>query len=145
MGQTCLLAVFISVMWWMALLFVGHHSAVYDFTILCMTPPYCVCMTSLVDVYVITGCACMTSLVHVYVITGLCADVDECSSVVLNTCQMLCHNKVGGFKCSCLDGYQLNQQDGRTCEGTCSLGTITPCFYPALVTMVSLSLHSPKL
>ena len=61
---------------------------------------------------------CVTSLVSVCDITGFCvADVDECSSVVLNTCDTLCENTVGGFQCSCRAGYQLNQQDGRTCEG----------------------------
>ena len=62
-------------------------------------------------------------LVSVYDITGFCvhSDVDECSSVELNTCDMLCENTVGGFRCDCRNGYQLNQEDGRSCEGTYSV------------------------
>ena len=62
----------------------------------------------------------MTSLAYGYDITGFCvhSDIDECIRMELNTCDMICVNTVGDFRCDCRSGYQLNQKDGRTCEGT---------------------------
>ncbi len=42
-------------------------------------------------------------------------DIDECSRD-LDNCNQLCSNTNGGFSCSCMDGFQL-QNDNRTCEG----------------------------
>lgn len=45
------------------------------------------------------------------------SDVDEC----LNTpCGQLCRNTEGSFECSCMSGYEL-QEDGHSCEGNDSI------------------------
>lgn len=41
-------------------------------------------------------------------------DIDECK--LGHDCQDICSNTLGGYKCSCIKGYQLNT-DKRTCTG----------------------------
>ena len=42
-------------------------------------------------------------------------DVDECANPLYNECEQLCKNTVGGYVCSCKEGYI---QNGRTeCKG----------------------------
>ena len=43
------------------------------------------------------------------------ADVDECQFNNGN-CSIGCENTNGSYACSCVEGYQLNE-DGRTCTG----------------------------
>jgi Coagulation Factor Xa inhibitory site len=42
-------------------------------------------------------------------------DINECNSTNGN-CSHECWNFPGGYKCSCNDGYNLND-DTRTCDG----------------------------
>ena len=44
-----------------------------------------------------------------------CGDIDECEAG-LHECQQLCVNTVGGFRCECNSGYELDD-DGSTCSG----------------------------
>ena len=44
------------------------------------------------------------------------ADVDECTEGTAS-CQHVCNNHIGGFKCSCYSGYTLNS-DNKTCTGS---------------------------
>ena len=41
-------------------------------------------------------------------------DQDEC--IAFNPCDQLCLNTFGSFECSCMDGYEL-QDDMTSCEG----------------------------
>jgi len=41
------------------------------------------------------------------------SDVDECQ--IAGSCSQLCENRIGGFKCSCRSGYQLDPGDHITC------------------------------
>lgn len=48
-----------------------------------------------------------------------CEDVDECK--IFGKCSQKCLNFIGGFKCSCFEGYQLSRsKDVPVCkiEGT---------------------------
>jgi len=48
--------------------------------------------------------------------TTMCiADVRECS-IGTHNCSQVCVEQTGGFKCGCLDGYEL-QEDKISCEG----------------------------
>ena len=44
------------------------------------------------------------------------SDVDECS-LLNGGCHQICTNTIGGFDCSCNEGYTINT-DNRTCQGT---------------------------
>ena len=44
-------------------------------------------------------------------------DIDECNTG--HDCQEICSNTLGGYKCSCNEGYQLTA-DNRTCTGVFS-------------------------
>ena len=46
-------------------------------------------------------------------------DVDECSDDKMNTCDQVCVNTDGGYKCECEQGFELQ-------EGTCSGKFNTP-------------------
>lgn len=37
--------------------------------------------------------------------THFISDINECKSAELNTCEQDCVNTVGGFSCSCREGY----------------------------------------
>lgn len=43
------------------------------------------------------------------------SDINECSRNSDN-CEQECTNVLGGFRCSCIDGFIL-QSDNRTCQG----------------------------
>ena len=43
-------------------------------------------------------------------------DLDECSSVALNSCSQNCENSQGSFQCACDDGFNL-QADNTSCSG----------------------------
>ena len=43
------------------------------------------------------------------------ADVDECT-LGAHGCSQTCTNTVGGYNCSCIDGFSLND-DGEICKG----------------------------
>ena len=47
----------------------------------------------------------------------LLADVNECLSGTLNTCQQKCTNTEGGFSCSCNVGYVVNLANSTLCDG----------------------------
>ncbi len=44
------------------------------------------------------------------------SDINECSSLN-GDCHQVCSNTIGGFDCSCYEGYTINT-DNRTCQGT---------------------------
>ena len=45
-------------------------------------------------------------------------DVNECSLTrQLHDCDQICVNTIGGFNCTCEEGY-LSQDDGRNCSGS---------------------------
>ena len=44
------------------------------------------------------------------------SDVDECS-LLNGGCHHDCSNTIGGFHCSCYEGYTIST-DKRTCQGT---------------------------
>jgi len=44
------------------------------------------------------------------------AEYDECQTDD-HGCQHICVNTIGGYRCECKIGYELNP-DGRTCEGS---------------------------
>lgn len=50
------------------------------------------------------------------------SDIDECSSDNDNQCDHKdrCINTPGGYKCSCVEGYRL-ENDGTTCTGDLTL------------------------
>merc|ERR1712212_689369 len=52
-----------------------------------------------------------------------CIDINECDDPTLNTCEFICRNTNGGFKCDCHPGYEMNQEEG-TCDdiNECELG-----------------------
>ncbi|XP_061538249.1 mannan-binding lectin serine protease 1-like [Phycodurus eques] len=67
------------------------------------------------------------------------ADVDECTEGVdgRDACDHLCHNYVGGFYCSCRNGYLLHR-DKRTCAVECSglvfserIGSVSSVNFPS--------------
>lgn len=41
-------------------------------------------------------------------------DIDECMEP--DTCSQVCHNRLGGYKCSCHHGYELDPSDHITCR-----------------------------
>ena len=43
------------------------------------------------------------------------ADIDECA-MAKDDCAHNCTNTIGGFNCSCRDGYEL-EEDGKNCTG----------------------------
>ena len=44
-------------------------------------------------------------------------DIDECfENLSTLPCDHLCNNTIGGFDCSCEEGFML-LEDGRSCEG----------------------------
>lgn len=45
------------------------------------------------------------------------ADIDECSNIQLNVCPQVCTNTIGGFICSCREGFQRESGNGTTCIG----------------------------
>jgi len=45
----------------------------------------------------------------------LSTEYDECQTED-HGCQHICVNTIGGYRCECKIGYELNP-DGRTCEG----------------------------
>ena len=42
-------------------------------------------------------------------------DIDECE-VNNGECHHICENDVGGFKCSCYDGFKTNETDTSRCD-----------------------------
>ena len=53
---------------------------------------------------------------HICTLLLCCADIDECATNA-STCEQVCTNTIGGFLCSCFDGYRLNVSDNSTCDG----------------------------
>ncbi|XP_036398505.1 thrombomodulin-like [Megalops cyprinoides] len=47
---------------------------------------------------------------------GKCSDINECSS---GPCEHKCDNTVGGYNCSCHDGYRQSREDPHRCEMHC--------------------------
>ena len=58
------------------------------------------------------------SLYVSYVMT-LCfyLDIDECMTVSSHDCEQNCDNILGGYVCTCNEGFNLNTTDNKTCEG----------------------------
>ena len=48
------------------------------------------------------------------------SDKDECEAFDMNSCDQQCNNTVGGYDCSCVDGYELDA-NGFTCNGKLQL------------------------
>ena len=47
------------------------------------------------------------------------ADIDECAlsvNIPLSDCEQVCVNTIGGFRCECMAGFELNL-DNSTCSG----------------------------
>lgn len=44
----------------------------------------------------------------------VCEDTDECEDA--DACSQICHNRIGGYKCSCHSGYELDPVDRYTCR-----------------------------
>ncbi|KAH9488407.1 hypothetical protein Btru_062841 [Bulinus truncatus] len=59
------------------------------------------------------GCACMSGYEVAADNKSACVDINECTSGN-KPCSQACQNTVGGFKCSCYDGFQLSS-DGVSC------------------------------
>ncbi|XP_059166967.1 fibulin-5-like [Physella acuta] len=55
-----------------------------------------------------------------------CEDIDECQTTTHN-CSQLCNNTVGGYTCSCHQGYELHNDSRFLCVDVdeCGLGTHT--------------------
>lgn len=51
-----------------------------------------------------------------YVMMCLSIDDDECRMNSTNTCQHVCVNTAGSYRCSCNSGFRINS-DGRSCTG----------------------------
>ena len=58
-------------------------------------------------------CKCLYVCMHEYNVPS--ADINECTSGS-DLCSQVCINSDGGYKCSCNDGYKL-QDDEVTCVG----------------------------
>ena len=43
-------------------------------------------------------------------------DIDECLNKTLSGCAVVCENTAGGFNCTCLPGYELDDNK-KTCHG----------------------------
>ena len=56
------------------------------------------------------ACLCKAGL-SLAASSGLCEDVDECAS--LSSCAQLCTNTKGSFKCSCEEGYEVEDRNCR--------------------------------
>ncbi|XP_071948055.1 uncharacterized protein [Antedon mediterranea] len=62
-------------------------------------------------------CVCFSGFAMEIEDNTTCIDVNECSNISLNFCDMdngICHNTIGGYNCSCTDGFTLDN-DLRTC------------------------------
>lgn len=86
------------------------------------------------------------------------SDIDECASN-LHDCQQICINTVGGYNCSCQDGYLL-QEGGLKCAGNSSSTAVllksislcppetsvcTDCLGDSLTVIVALAVGLPLL
>lgn len=47
---------------------------------------------------------------------AICTDTNECLHPSLNKCEVICNNTVGGYTCSCPEGFVLTP-DGFRCKG----------------------------
>ena len=56
---------------------------------------------------------------------SLCIDIDECS--MFSPCQQECANTNGSYRCSCRNGYAL-ENDNRTCRGNNYSFSLSDCF-----------------
>ncbi|XP_033112384.1 fibrillin-2-like [Anneissia japonica] len=56
---------------------------------------------------------CLCNLGFELTDNSTCKDMDECAGN--NTCEMFCSNLIGGYECSCSEGYELDS-DFRTCR-----------------------------
>jgi len=54
-----------------------------------------------------------------------CIDINECEDDDLNTCEFICRNTNGGYRCDCHPGYEMNSEEG-TCDdiNECELGYV---------------------
>ena len=55
------------------------------------------------------------------------SDIDECS-LLNGGCHQICSNRIGGFDCSCEEGYTINT-DNRTCQGIMTMY----CYHKPLI------------
>lgn len=75
------------------------------------------------------------------VLVSILPDINECE--IPGMCSQGCYNTKGSFKCSCIEGYELDP-DGRKCraKGRCKATVIIlPIF---IVTFVPASMKSKK-
>jgi hypothetical protein len=72
-----------------------------------------------------------------------CVDINECEDEELNTCEEICRNTVGSFRCDCNPGYQIGE-DG-SCEdiNECELG-YTRCQHECMNTVGSWTCICPE-
>ena len=56
-----------------------------------------------------------------YTCTGR-SDIDECEE--FDSCHQTCNNTEGSFFCGCENGFTLNSDDSRTCEGDCLVSSL---------------------
>ena len=66
------------------------------------------------------------SIICIFTRPSVCTDIDECDTNT-STCEQLCSNTIGGFVCSCMDGYRLNITDNSTCDGNFNYHAILLC------------------
>ena len=52
-----------------------------------------------------------------FVLTSSRVDIDECLEGS-SDCQQVCINTAGNYSCSCRSGYELDDNDGKSCLGT---------------------------
>ena len=49
-----------------------------------------------------------------YLYISFFSDVDECASPTSSKCSQMCHNTPGSYRCMCMHGYHLDD-DNKTC------------------------------
>ena len=63
--------------------------------------------------YTVMSCACDIALKNDH--NNYCTDINECD-MENGDCDQVCMNTMGSFTCSCMMGYEIND-DGMTCDG----------------------------
>ena len=64
------------------------------------------------DICIILSCC---KYIIIPLLFDILSDIDECD-LQTDGCAHNCSNTIGGFECSCRDGYEL-EEDGKTCRG----------------------------
>ena len=59
-------------------------------------------------------------------------DVDECAAVGI--CSQTCINRLGSYKCDCIDGYQkVPEQQSTICNSYCAIATLRSITYHGMI------------